>query len=149
MNIIKQLIDSDGNNIYPIAYAQGGMKLDLKFDNSGHGATYSGTTVNVDLSEYEYLLFEFDYYQTGSLKGFVIGAVGTQTRMFYVTDNSTTNANVNYRNVTISSSSLVFGNGTKGNGTSDNNFCIPYKVYGIKLAWIVPTTVQGLQYIEV
>ena len=149
-NIIKQLQDADGNNIFPLAYAMGGVKMDVVFDNSNHGTTYAGTTVSANFSNYDYFIAEYDFYHTNSAKGYIFGIVGGgPTRMYFMTDSSTTNLNVSYRNITVTSSSIVIGDGTKGNTGTDNARCIPYKVYGIKFSWVVPTSVQGLQYVEV
>lgn len=145
-NIIKQLIDSDGNNIYPIAYAQGGVKMDLLITTT-NTSDYSGGTVSIDLADYDMCVIEA--YGTNSVKEFYMVLKGGTTRM------TTCSFQNFYRDVTMSDTGLVFGKGYtynnyKTNTASENTYApAPHRIFGIKFSWIVPTTVQGLQYIEV
>lgn len=61
---------------------------------------------------------------------------------------STSNNYYGRRNVITTTSSVEFQQGLSGD-TAANTRCIPNKIYGIKTSYIVPTNVQGLQYIEV
>lgn len=52
-NIIKQMKDFSGNNIYPIAYNQGGAKIDLLWTNPSPTTSFAAQTVSLDLSDYD------------------------------------------------------------------------------------------------
>ena len=150
-NIIKQLIDSDGNNIYPIAYAQGGVKISpALWTNPDPSSSYGENTVSLDLSKYTFVLIEYRELASNTTRiGTVIIRVdGGQAEMI-----SVLSGYVSKRNATVSTTGVAFTVGDRitsfGSATTDNNRSIPVAIYGIEISWIVPTTVQGLQYIEV
>lgn len=149
MNIIKQLKDSNGNNIYPIGYAQGGMKMDLLWTNPSPTANFAAQTVSLDLSEYDLFMLVSRDTTGGDTCNMVFALPNTTVRMFFITDSGTTNRNTGYRRATISGTGVQFLEGYQGNSTSNNALCIPYQIYGIKMSYVVPTSVHGLQYVEV
>lgn len=150
-NIIKQLQDANGNNIYPIAYAQGGVKMDLLWTNPNPSSEYSAKTETLDLTDYDFVFITFKWGASSAramLNCFVmVDGGGVITSSVY-------NARV-YREITCTTSGVTFGAGAYANTISanmtspSNSTCVPQQIFGIKFSWIVPTTVQGLQYIEV
>lgn len=145
-NIIKQLKDSNGNNIYPIAYAQGGMKIDLLWTNPSPTSAFSAQTLSIDMNNYNMIFViatsrtDLDVRFSSSFK------VGSYTARLCSTFTGT---NVyTTRNVNLTPTSLGFEGGYNGS-TANNSYCIPMYIYGIKMSYIVPTTVNGLQYVEV
>ena len=152
-NIIKQLQDADGNNIYPIAYAQGGVKMVEVWSNPsvGSGATYSNNKASFDTSLYD--IYIVLYINVGGVTS------GTQQILSvfdrYETATNGYSGRMYKRSAKIVSDGIQFTSGTYyatyGNSTETtaDGYMIPYQIYGIKTSWIVPTTVQGLQYIEV
>ena len=149
MNIIKQLQDADGNNIYPIGYAQGGMKMDLLWTNPNPTSNYGANTVSVDLSEYGAVLVTFNYSALASL----LCPVDGNKYMVTIGNVSTTSSSPSVprrRGFTPSTSGIAFETSyISGTTTEAQGACIPYQIFGIKMSYIVPTQVQGLQYIEV
>lgn len=148
-NIIKQLQDGDGNNIYPLAYNMGGAKMDLLWTNPSPTSSFTAQTISLDLSNYDLVLIfarrdasNYNYnINTLVNRDGMVNMIGTYSSKLCT------------RGVTMTDSGLEFGAGFYATGygtdTNDNNKNIPYKIYGIKFSYIVPTTVQGLQYVEV
>lgn len=149
MNIIKQLQDADGNNIYPIAYAQGGVKMDLLWTNDQPTTAKSSFTLTLDLSNYDMVYISALQLNTN--------AVGYDSDVTRVGDKgilwSFVGGYTAHRMYAVSSTGIVFENGSRqtsiGTNADNSAYCIPQTIYGIKFSWIVPTTVQGLQYVEV
>lgn len=153
-NIIKQLKDSDGNNIYPIAYAQGGVKMDLLWTNPNPTSSFTEQTISLDLSEYSALVISIKGHKSVS---------GTQEYNTVVIKNDwvflTAFSGASYypriviREVSFNDSGVTFKEGYNTSSfnsySRDNDSGIPQKIYGIKMSYIVPTTVNGLQYVEV
>ena len=150
MNIIQQLKDAEGNNIYPIAYAQGGVKMDLLWTNASPTSAFAAQTISLDLSDYKLLAIRLilatgSSDPTGALKIIEVPYSSSRVARLHQEDG----ANHIFRKVTsISASGITFGEGVLTNGQA-NNYAIPYQIYGIKAAWIVPTSVHGMQYVEV
>lgn len=151
MNIIKQIIDENGNNIYPIGYAQGGMKMDLLWTNPSPTSAFSAQTVSLDLSGYSYVYIEClmaSSYTSQYINAhlFRVGG-GLSYRM--IGGGST----IMFRDATPTTSGVEFSVGyivnTYTSNVTDNTRIIPLHIYGIKLSYIVPTSVHGLQYVEV
>lgn len=153
-NIIKQLKDSNGNNIYPIAYAQGGMKMDLLWTNPSPTASFGLQTIyGLNPADYDIIVTNFYQYVSGDTDlltySFVIPAEGNLNNvvsMWY--------SNTLYRRMySVGSDYVYFANAmystAVNTNTTDNTKLIPYKIYGIKMSYIVPTVVNGLQYVEV
>ena len=150
MNIIKQLTDSNGNNIYPIAYAQGGMKIDLLWTNPSPTASFAAQTVSLDLSEYEiigvYLLLSPSYKHLSIMNLFTTDGLGVADDAFAICGNDGTY--VQRKITSISPNGITFDSGYNGS-SANNQYAIPYKIFGIKTSYVVPTSVHGLQYVEV
>lgn len=147
MNIIKQLQDANGNNIYPIAYAQGGMKVDLVWTNPDSTTSYGENTISIDLSGYDFIYIVVrSAYNADTMMTWVWKIDGTRYRCDRA--GTASSNNTGFRYITPSSSGIVCSACTY-NGATNNQYLIPHQVYGIKLSYIVPTTVNGLQYVEV
>lgn len=147
-NKIVQMTDPLGNNIYPIAYAQGGMKMDLLWTNPNPSSSFSAQTIPIDLSDYSLIIIS---HYTNNAVGFDTAQV-IQQIIPKADGQSFLIAGMNYyqrRKVSaISNSGITFNSG-QYIAQENNTVCIPQKIYGIKMSYIVPTVVQGLQYIEV
>ena len=149
MNIIKQLKDANGNKVFPLAYAQGGMKMDLLWTNPNPTASFSATTISMDLSDYDlFLVYTKDYTTTTDVTPTLICKGQITTVLMSVWYNTG-------REYTFTDSGINIGNGWAYLNLADSTKTysgvrvIPYKIYGIKMSYIVPTQVHGLQYIEV
>lgn len=151
MNIIKQIKDENGNNIYPIGYAQGGMKMDLLWTNPSPTSTFASQTVSLDLSGYDYIYIVYDGV-VGSSKLYNSAFIPTSLPSYTFVHCADF---IYHRALTISSSGIVFAGGkytrTYGSSTFTDiaTACVPIYIYGVKLSYIVPTSVHGLQYVEV
>ena len=156
-NIIQQFKNANGDNVFPLAYAQGGMKMDLLWTNPSPTNNFDAQTVSLDLSDYalvcvvitsepgtnmmrkpNILLIDSSIRQTCS--GTSLNGTGTVCFSFE-------------RGCTVSNSGVSFEkSGYEYSGGQDPStvaHAIPYQIYGIKMSYIVPTTVHGLQYVEV
>ena len=149
MNIIQQFKDASGNNIYPLAYAQGGVKMDLLWTNPSPTSSFDTQTVSINLSNYNliFISFRISTGETNVLNMFF--EKGTTTVMNMALDY------IYHRYITASSDSgITFGVGQRRNSyaaspTTQNTILIPYQIYGVNMSYIVPTSVHGLQYVEV
>lgn len=144
-NIIQLTDPVTHENVYPVGYAQGGCKMDLLWTNPNPDVAFASQTISLDLSEYQYVLIETIYTTTVTNSEIAIIKNNSEARIVSLS------AKISYRDATVSNSSIVFGNAsfmnTYGTSSTDNERCIPYKIYGIKTSYIVPTEVHGLQYI--
>ena len=149
-NIIKQFKDANGNNIYPIAYAQGGMKMDLLWTNPSPSSSFAAQTVALDLSEYNLILVQFlRATNTTSFRGTDISIVGSASTGI-IGGVDSVNSSVLSRSYESTTNGVTFALGRANNeSSSDSAWCIPTYIYGIKMSYVVPTTVHGLQYVEV
>lgn len=146
MNIIKQIQDSDGNNIYPIGYAQGGMKMDLLWTNPSPTSDFASQTLSIDLSDYDYIYVVQRQYKDSS--GNATATMIPKDGSTYVVTVISDGGGVRTRTYSASASSVAISVGKEGT-TTNNAYAIPYQIYGIKMSYIVPTSVHGLQYVEV
>lgn len=148
MNIIKQLVDADGNNIYPIGYAQGGVKMDLLWTNPSPTSSFASQTVSIDLSNYAGVLIVCKQHKSVESYFNFLSLIVAESIRFLCGSGK-----LAFRNATVSSAGVVFTDGsyvnTYGTDAVNNDYVIPYQIYGIKMSYIVPTTVNGLQYVEV
>ena len=145
-NYIKQLKDNDGNNIYPLAYVNGGMKMDLLWTNPSPTSDFAAQTVSLDLSDYKLVLIMWVTSTSSALCRSIISPIaGDEIQDFYLAKNGTDRYS---RQITATSSGISFSPGWLGYA-DDNSKMIPYMIYGIKMSYIVPTEVHGLQYVEV
>lgn len=146
MNKIIQLTDKDNNNIYPIGYAQGGMKTDLLWINSAPTTAFAAQTISLDLSGYSMVAIESSQNWTTNnhFTGTSYCSVGSKTMLFSMWSSA-----ILCREATVATSGVTFTDAYGSNATSANNSgAIPYKIYGIKTSYLVPTEVHGLTYIE-
>lgn len=150
MNIIKQLIDKQGNNIYPIAYAQGGVKIDLLWSNPSPTSAFAGQTIQLDYSDYDLLLvFLVSDPNISSSNNYVscLGFLDTSYVDIYQSIGYMpyfVTAGIRYRAFKLNSSKNAIEVCNRGDVYSAD----PWKIYGIKTSYIVPTEVHGLQYVE-
>lgn len=151
MNIIKQLQDADGNNIYPIGYAQGGMKMDLLWQNDQPSTSRGAFDITVSTDYDLYIVTHcsdvsgYTPTNTGVLQMALFTLDGHQKLLLYFS----TSGGRYQRWITPSANGTINVGAGYYNGSSGNVSCIPEHIYGIKMSYIVPTTVHGLQYIEV
>ena len=151
-NIIKQLQDADGNNIFPLAYAQGGVKMDLLWTNpsvENDSATFNAQTVSVNTAGYDYYIL-FTCLDNAVLyssrdKMTIIAFKGAR---MLITGERYADTITGKRTFTITDSGITFTD-AKYSSTTANSWCVPICLFGIKTSWVVPTSVQGLQYVEV
>lgn len=150
MNIIKQIKDDNGNNIYPIGYAQGGMKMDLLWTNPSPTSDFASQTVSLDLSEYDHLYVSYLALSSGTVYcDFIL-----KQKNVTIEQLSGVNQALKFRTALWNDSGITFSDCNSrttlnGAGSTANGSLVPYRVYGIKLSYIVPTSVHGLQYVEV
>lgn len=151
-NKIIQMTDANGDNIYPVGFSMGGMKVDLLWTNSSPTSSFSAQTVGIDFNGYDFLFC--DYLLAASVgTGILYSAlhkVYDVDEQYYEAFWHTSVANKYGRNVTVKGekTSLVYTTGYENNSASTNAL-IPYHVYGIKMSYIAPTIVHDLQYVEV
>lgn len=151
-NIIKQFKDTDGNNIYPIAYARGGVKMDPLWTSSAE--SLSAQTINLDLSDYDMVLV-FAWaggkdWDRGNKKTIQFAVPKGVSETFF----SNIGSYLIWRQISVADNGVTFGggyyaSGYDGSATGSSNTFVPTKIYGIKMSYVVPTTVHGLQYVEV
>lgn len=149
MNIIQQFKDASGNNIYPIGYAQGGMKMDLLWTNPSPTSEFSAQTVSVDLSGYDAFYVECTVQSSyPTLKSSSVILANSSSTCSGIDGGGY----VRSRTITCNNNGFTTESGRyvqkDGQGVA-NDSCIPYRIYGIKMSYIVPTSVHGLQYVEV
>lgn len=144
-NKIVQFTNASGDNVYPLAYAQGGMKMDLLWTNSNTDANFTPQTVSLDMTPYE--LFLVSCVAKGGSRNDIgygickIGSYGTSYCGF-----TGSPWHINYE---ITSSGFRFINDYNASGSAGNGSgVIPYQIYGIKMSYITPTEVHGLTYQE-
>lgn len=149
MNIIKQLKDSNGNNIYPIGYAQGGMKMNLLWTNPSPTASFAAQTINLDLSSYDFVMVCFRTFQLSTDADLgTLNAFGFKEEKNIAQIGGSASGNVGRRFFTPSDTGIEFSD-CRYNNATNNNYTLPTKIYGIKMSYVVPTSVHGLQYVEV
>lgn len=152
MNKIVQLTNPNGDNIYPIAYNQGGMKMDLLWTNPSPSSSFASQIISLDLSNYTMVGIIYRIVASGTnVSHLYFNVIGDSTIRHKSSDGLTIQRTI----VSISSTSIQFGDCATWTSyntssiTTNNNYMVPYQIYGIKTSYIVPTEVQGLQYVEV
>lgn len=147
MNIIGQMTDDNGNNVFPYAYSMGGMKMDLLWTNPSPSSAFSAQTVSLDLSKYDLFIIRTTPHKTVSEYFDCLVIKNVATRIYGYRTNLTT------REVLITDTGATFGTGKLAStynssitDSADNS--IPIEIYGIKMSYIVPTEVHGLQYVS-
>ena len=146
MNIVQQLKDAEGNNIYPIGYSLGGVKMVLLWTKASPTSTFSSQTIPLDLSTYTGVII----YLCGNASNNT-GAMSVHMAIFLkVGDDFVIKPDDGYdANNLHTYKATTTGVIVDGVGTYYSEYKKPYKIYGIKTAWVVPTSVHGLQYVEV
>lgn len=151
MNKIQQLQDANGNNIYPIAYAAGGCKLELLWTNPSPTSTFAAQTVALDLSDYHavFILFRRNTSDENYYSKYYLKTNDSKYQMLVAQYGTI----ILDRGCKVDDDGLRFNDSYNfatnvANRTVDNNQVIPYKVYGYKMSYVVPTEVHGLQYTD-
>lgn len=147
MNKIIQMKEGE-DLLFPIGYAQGGMKNELLWTNPNPTSQFVPQVVNVNTSDYSSFVIIFKAYTT--YQGFVQTEVSNIKGLLFggVTSLSTVSSTGNLsRTFTITNDGFSFDKG-HNNNVDDNSCAIPYLIYGIKTSYIVPTEVHGLTYID-
>ena len=114
---VKDAIDELYNNV------NNNIDVDLLWTNQNLGQTFSSQTINLDLSNYNYVVI---VTQTGEgydilPRHFNVIPIGTSATL-------TANGSRIFRTVSVQSSSIIFDN----NSDNGNTINIPYKIYGIR-----------------
>lgn len=131
MNIIKQIKDGDGNNIYPIGYAQGGMKMDLLWTNPSPTTAFATQTVSLDLTDYNYV-YIIAKATTGEAyySSFIVKVGGAEQLICVAT------TYLRKRNASVTASGVTFDGGYNQSSVStwegNTSSAIPYQIYGIR-----------------
>lgn len=108
------------------------IDMDLLYRNDQPTATFNTQTFQIDFSSYEYVLIQFVTHTTLQTENFtLLCKVGARSELYAVT------TQIRKRFVTVNSNSIFFDVGTSVTtyntvGNTDNNSCIPLKVYGLK-----------------
>lgn len=103
------------------------------WENASTTSAFSAQTISVDLSDYDFvcILYYDSTPATHTTRSF-FAEVGTNGML------DCTETHIMRRSATVNTSGVVFGNGTymgaypSATMTDYNDFCIPYKIYGIK-----------------
>ena len=151
-NIIQQFKNANGDNIYPVAYAQGGMKMDLLWTNPSPTSSFVPQTVSIDTNDYVMVLVSFSASTATGYDYYVSVLVPVKDVIFLAI--TTGNNRLRERKFTWTTGGLVFQNAYTYNSYAstpsvDNTVSVPYQIHGIKMSYIVPTNVHGIQYVEV
>lgn len=151
-NIIQQFKNANGDNIYPVAYAQGGMKMDLLWANPSPTSAFGAQTVSIDTNDYEMVLVSFRASTETGYDYHVSVLVPVKDVIFLAI--TTGNNRLRERKFTWTAGGLIFQNAYTYNSYAstpsvDNTVLAPYQIHGIKMSYIVPTNVHGIQYVEV
>lgn len=110
------------------------LNLDLLWTNPNPSSSFASQTIQLDLSEYEYIgiIYRRSSSSTYQTPIYILG-VGTS---WYWDDQI--GGYLVERSIQTTSSTVVFGNSSRmttypnGSRTTDNQYQIPYKIYGIK-----------------
>lgn len=106
----------------------GGLTLDLLWTNPNPSSNFGAQTISIVLSNYSLVLIEQDPFNNDTLD-IAIGLVGSGMKL-YCLANTNTNRN-GARNLTVSSSGITFSACTY-NGATNNGYCIPLRIFGIR-----------------
>lgn len=109
------------------------ISIKLLWTNASPSSSFAAQTISLDLSEYDMIAVSSYYLASNSIETWSFCTVGATGWMHHF---------VNYRqrrNITATTSSVIFGDGQegaggaeKGNLITNNNAMIPYKIFGIK-----------------
>lgn len=110
-------------------------KPTLLWTNENPSSAFAGQTLNVDCSDYKWLIFKIKNSPSGTYIYYL--AVDVENNQKFGIG-SNTNANIGVgnggyiRNVDITNNTLKFSTGFSTAGTSSANNIIPLEVYGLK-----------------
>lgn len=129
MDKIIQLKDASGNNVYPLAIASGGAKMDLLWTNPNSTASFDAQTLALDLSGYSLLVFvlrDFTgriYYNADiAIKSSYPQWINAQFSDYHYE-----------RQVTITDSGITFSTGYRNMASFGGTVCVPVEIYGMKM----------------
>lgn len=110
------------------ALNNGLMNFELLWSNPNPSTAFAAQTITQDFSGYR--LFYIDYLNNNSYYGGLVVGKGNQYMMTML--HFASNGGNYYRAVTMSDNNAVFGAGGRGGEGSNNNYCVPQHIYGIK-----------------
>lgn len=128
-----------GYSIEAAACGVAGLSMELLWENASPDSSFSGQTISVDLSGYDFLMIEFlTYVKTADYAdyhGIVITRVGTKDN---VSGFGETGSYFCFRGFSSNNSGITFETGRYADKYQDdelassNNLYVPQKIYGIK-----------------
>lgn len=121
-------ISADGT----ISSTTSGMSMDLLWTNSSPTSSFSAQTVTIDLSSYKMVLIVLKQYISIDYYFDFVSPIGNSETRRYLLGSSRLlyrAADINTVGIDFASASLV---SSYGSDTSNNDYCIPFKIYGIK-----------------
>jgi len=125
-----QLMSEDGtDNLFPTS------KMDLLWENASPTSAFSAQTLNnINTSGYKWILFDIKTHLTSSLYVYFLAKPIDYIRPYFVTDSTTANNNLTYRNIELNGSQVIISSPVRGSGNvvSENNAVVPIKIFGIK-----------------
>ena len=135
------------------------LQMDLLWTNPDPNSAFTPQTISLDLSSYSmvYIVFKISSDAGYTLLG---GSLGLKrdtlndtdnTFVFGIQNNTAGSGFVYYaqRNYGVSSSGIIFSIGMNAfSGATQNNYGIPYQIYGIKQFKFIQKYVSGLQGID-
>lgn len=114
------------------------IPMTLLWENASPTSAFSAQTVQIDLSDYDYVCVLVKYNVSSPIQWTEFAPVGSD---IYITRNVTANTSpymyMTARRGTISSTGIAFLTGTQSTPSSGGDYttvCIPLKIYGIKLS---------------
>ena len=108
------------------------LEMDLLWENASHTSTFAAQTIQLDLSGYSLILVFFKRSTTDNSYGSNINKIGIGS-LCTCGASSTNLTSTLSRKYTSSSSGITFTTGFNSNGGNANDdYMIPYQIYGIK-----------------
>ena len=111
------------------ASSNGGLSMELLWENASLTSSFSAQTIDLDLSNYSWVIVEYMFYTTTQNYLNIFAFIDGVTRSMAVTNSSTSKNG--FRSLTVNTNSISF-NDARYAGDTDNNYVIPAKIYGIK-----------------
>ena len=100
----------------------------LLWENPNPESSYSGQKVSIDLSKYTHVFIVFKYYMLSqNSESWLFIRVGFTDNVIRSTNYTT----LVQRTALVEKDGVKFGQGMSGSG-QNNNYMIPYQIYGIK-----------------
>ena len=152
--------DDDGNLLGNIASYNGvdvlndvealdiGVGMELLWTNASPTSSFAAQTIAVNLSGYGLVLIT--YMMRTSINDILASPITPVGYGGMMATKNTGLANLRFRYFVSSVSGVRVEPATGTGGTTvENDFCIPYQIYGVKSAYIIPGADSGLIYEEV